>query len=62
MNSVKPDPLQPSFRASTKTSPAVRDDVRQALAQAMVGVSVEVITGFTAVKPLPLRKSIEVTP
>lgn len=48
--------LQPSFRASTKTSPAVRDDVRQALAQAMVGISVEVITGFTAVKPMPLRK------
>lgn len=56
MNSVKPDPLQPSFRASTKTSPAVREDVRQALAQAMVGVPVKVITGFTAVEPMPLRK------
>ena len=44
---------QTQFRASVKTSPAIREEARRTLEALMVGVPVKVVEGFTAVEPLP---------
>lgn len=48
------------FRPSVKHTPADREEVRKMLAEATQSATIQVVSGFTGIKPLPPRKCLSI--